>query len=584
METNLTEIIKKVRTAVLGREVRGSIADGLEYCGQISENAKADMDATAEAAKEAIDKTAEDAKNAIESNAVSVKEQLSKDIDAKAAAALESIPEEYTELDGSVKKLKEDLGNKLDNHYNTNEYVMKRTSTSSVGSHYLIKYSVSGVDYQTLKFTIPTTGTVYKIEFLDSGSGALKTIDTSMFNYGHEVFTDIPADTSEIVIEVAYEVGNNLEITLYKKIEVSVSDIASAMKTADFTSRCNLLIEENITENLQIQPYTIVSDEKYTSAFIPIKTGETLYVNYSLGTPVAYLCNSEKQKISFITLPFSNDGASRNVGYTVTTENIAYIRLSWLKSRIENKGNLFFSTNPIRFVEPERQFKEEYIPELSTGKFTNWWLLKNGDSLGDSLTGQGFFQSWARRYFGLASFANNGVGGSKLSGSDVDSTRLSMWKDERINALNADADFVTVLGGQNDGNVEIGEISKSNKDTDTYVGALNTIIDKIYARCGDDVIIILCCPFWVPSEGDDGVRFVTLGNAVKAVAQLHGLPVADFGGLCMADYNNADRYWGTDKTHPIELFYKEKIAPILIDTMESIKPIDWDKIKYYTEF
>ena len=111
METNLTEIIKKIRTAVLGREVRSSIADGLEYCGQISENAKADMDATAEAAKEAIDKTAEDAKNSIESNAASVKEQLSNDIDAKAAAALESIPEEYTELDGSVKQLKEDLRN-----------------------------------------------------------------------------------------------------------------------------------------------------------------------------------------------------------------------------------------------------------------------------------------------------------------------------------------------------------------------------------------------------------------------------------------------------------------------------------------
>jgi glycerophosphoryl diester phosphodiesterase len=111
METNLTEIIKKIRTAVLGREVRSSIADGLEYCGQISENAKADMDATAEAAKEAIDKTAEDAKNAIESNAASVKEQLSNDIDAKAAETLKTIPESYTELDGSVKQLKEDLRN-----------------------------------------------------------------------------------------------------------------------------------------------------------------------------------------------------------------------------------------------------------------------------------------------------------------------------------------------------------------------------------------------------------------------------------------------------------------------------------------
>ena len=72
MADNLNDIVKKVRTAVLGEEVRGSIADGLEYCAQYTENAKAE-------------------------------------IDAKAAAALKSIPEEYTELDGSVKQLKEDL-------------------------------------------------------------------------------------------------------------------------------------------------------------------------------------------------------------------------------------------------------------------------------------------------------------------------------------------------------------------------------------------------------------------------------------------------------------------------------------------
>lgn len=115
MATNLTDIIKKVRTALRGEEVRGSIADGLEYCGQISENAKADMEATASAAKEAMNKTASDAKTTIETSAASTKEQLSKDIDAKAAAALKSIPESYTELDGSVKQVKEDLDN-LDLH------------------------------------------------------------------------------------------------------------------------------------------------------------------------------------------------------------------------------------------------------------------------------------------------------------------------------------------------------------------------------------------------------------------------------------------------------------------------------------
>lgn len=111
MATNLTDIIKKVRTALRGEEVRGSIADGLEYCGQISENAKADMEATAAATKEAI-----------ESNAAATKEQLSKDISAKAAAALKSIPESYTELDGSVKQLKEDLG-----ELSVGDYIIKPT-------------------------------------------------------------------------------------------------------------------------------------------------------------------------------------------------------------------------------------------------------------------------------------------------------------------------------------------------------------------------------------------------------------------------------------------------------------------------
>lgn len=48
---------------------------------------------------------------ATKNNLISTSTQVQKDIDAKAAAALESIPEEYTELDGSVKQLKEDLRN-----------------------------------------------------------------------------------------------------------------------------------------------------------------------------------------------------------------------------------------------------------------------------------------------------------------------------------------------------------------------------------------------------------------------------------------------------------------------------------------
>lgn len=482
----------------------------------------------------------------------------------------------------AIKNLKEEIGEKLDNFYISNAHVIKRTSTGSIGSHYLIKYSVNFDDYQIMKFVVPSTGKTYKIEFANSQSEVLKTVDTSGFVYGSEVLLSIPLTTSEIIVEVAYEVGVNLEITLYKKININAEDVAGAMQTSVYTNYNNLLRAENITDNVEIQQYAEVINDQYVSAYIPVVNGETIYCNYSLGTPVAWLCGEDKKRITSVTLPLSNNQVSRNVGYTIVTENAKWIRLSWKKDRQGIEGALFFSNKPIRFIENDVVIKKEYVPELNTGRLNNWWYMKNGDSLGDSLTGQGYFQSWTRRFFGLNDFKNHGVGGSKLSGEDIDSTRPSMWKDVRIDALSTTADFVTVLGGQNDGNVEIGDITKTNYDTNTYVGALNTIIDKIYNHCKDGVIIILCTPFYVPAEGD-GERFVLLDEAVRGVAKLHGLPVADFGGLSTADKNTANLYWGDDKTHPTEKFYKDKIAPILINAMEQINPINWDDVNYYTE-
>lgn len=118
MALNLTEICEKIRTAIHGRDITESIASGLEYCGQISENAKADMEATA----------------------ASTKEQLSKDIDAKAAETLKTIPESYTELDGSVKQLKEDLNDvriKYTNLFKINPNVQNVTINNSSGTVYV---------------------------------------------------------------------------------------------------------------------------------------------------------------------------------------------------------------------------------------------------------------------------------------------------------------------------------------------------------------------------------------------------------------------------------------------------------------
>lgn len=217
-------------------------------------------------------------------------------------------------------------------------------------------------------------------------------------------------------------------------------------------------------------------------------------------------------------------------------------------------------------------FEHEYIKdEFIRPNIMKKWIGKNGDSLGDSLTGQGFFQTHVKELLQLNKFENHGIGGSKLSGNNVDESRPSMWQDVRINALSDDADFITVLGGQNDGDVEIGEISKSNMNTNTYIGALNVIIDKIYKKYNGEIDIILCTPFYVPSEGDEsGERQHKMRNAILELASIQSLPVADLGGLCNANKYTKNIYWGDDKTHPLERFYKEKVTPILIDVLNKI--------------
>lgn len=109
MATNLTDIIKKVRTALRGEEVRGSIADGLEYCGQVVEGERDSAKAAADRA-EAAAESAEAAATQGVLNAVDPTLTLSgKAADAKATGAavdkLEDKKADKTALDTERKRI-----------------------------------------------------------------------------------------------------------------------------------------------------------------------------------------------------------------------------------------------------------------------------------------------------------------------------------------------------------------------------------------------------------------------------------------------------------------------------------------------
>ena len=215
----------------------------------------------------------------------------------------------------------------------------------------------------------------------------------------------------------------------------------------------------------------------------------------------------------------------------------------------------------------------------------NYWFGKIGDSLGDSLTGQdgiGFtgFQSCVKKYFGLKEYYNHGVGGSKMTTPDMDETRPSMCQQSRIDLLNQNADFVTVLGGQNDGaSVEVGEISLTNINTNTYAGAVNTVIRKIYKKYNGNILIILCTPFYVPSANETAfLKAKELAECIRKLGKLWSLPVCDFAQKSRLNEGVADIYWGDDRVHPLQECHIERLSPVLIQTLKENEQIDFNSI------
>ena len=206
MATNLTDIIKKVRTALRGEEVRGSIADGLEYCGQISEDAKADMEAAA----------------------ASTKEQLSKDIDAKAAETLKSIPESYTELDWSVKQLNEELDN-TNGALNIDVGIGTNQSVPDFSPVKIIEKNVKANNTYIFTVTLSSAPTSSTYIYIKEKGTILKTVQVqglTTVTYRRKFNTD-----SKASVEISSE---NYTGTATAKIQSTATNEIDAIKTAVF--------------------------------------------------------------------------------------------------------------------------------------------------------------------------------------------------------------------------------------------------------------------------------------------------------------------------------------------------------------
>ena len=490
--------------------------------------------------------------------------------------------------------------------FNKSSYMEKITPT--INNNVCVKLdgtmNPTTPEYKSLEFDVQNKNYIYVKNFnvvkasddyclyciIDSTNGVLNVVTGENQTLNELIF--IPANGAKIRFTCATSTYANGEVFSYTNIKDVIDDKSSyeyvnnTVDKVDKIYEVDNLYDKNSTEIMKGHFLSGAGDiteraDKFVTNFMPVTENDTIYGNFM--APTYFVCyDADKTMLGADYIDTRPEGISLGNLSSISKDKLstlAYIRFS---NDLPYIDSMTITKTPTYRAREHKVLPIKNLKETNNGMI-NFWEGKIGDSLGDSLTEQGFFQRYTSMYFNLKSFSNHGVGGSKLSGADIDSSRPSMWQDSRINALKSDANFITILGGQNDGDVEIGTISKTNMDTNTYVGALNTIIDKVYTKYNGNIKIILCTPFYVPSEGDDGERFIKLDKAVIEIGRLHGLPVADFGGNCGANKYTKDLYWGTtDKTHPIEDFYRDRITPILIDTMKKIEPIDYTKCNSLT--
>ena len=161
-------------------------------------------------------------------------------------------------------------------------------------------------------------------------------------------------------------------------------------------------------------------------------------------------------------------------------------------------------------------------------------------TLGDSVTALGDWQKVVTNADNLF-FTNYGIGGSTISGTNVDSHPMN--SDVRVNAIPTDTDIVSLMGGTNDWaqSFPLGEPNSTN--VETFYGALNITIEKLQTRFSGKKIVLATMPFSKMTSYADrnwsdaytnvaGLTPQDYANAVINRANAYGLPSIDVYNGC----------------------------------------------------
>lgn len=476
--------------------------------------------------------------------AIADAEQAQKDIETKAAEALASIPEDYTELDSNVKQIKGDLTDVagtvgIEMAYSgkfveiePSEPILADTQWSTQGN------TVSSKTSSTMtagKFPV-VSGNKIKLYGLYNG--------TAIYPLG------IFVDENNVIILVVGNTDSEATIYGYKQ---------------QYTLASKEALEVTVPEGAK---YVLVNGRNKTSGTsIVCPSKAEMYVNNSEQTKVKDIEFSPlyKKKIGF-----AGDSICYGNGYV---GGYAKIIGENNEMTVQNLG--------IGSTYLEMEVAGSTVVTSVNGQRTTWTTLKNGTfdpSLVDfSLTDDyGRIRYAKREWTSKHQYEYTEVTQSEWNGTDS----LYIFRNsipERVQYFDTDCDYIIMEGGINDvlGGLYLGEVTKgftSELDTHTVLGGTEQMCRKLLARFADKklgfILIhkVLQLPFTPPPNADGTQKLYF--DKIKEVLNKYSIPVLDL-------YNKSGLNTGMDS------FLKYTLATSANPNGDGVHPNEEGYRKFY---
>lgn len=352
-----------------------------------------------------------------------------------------------------------------------------------------------------------------------------------------------------------YEIG--VPTTLEEKIDNITPNMCSFL-----TPGLNLFNKNEELQNKFLNDGIISDFDGYcVSDYIPVKKNNTYVCNKDL--PKYDLFDSEKKFIKEFAYTAGQPIVPTKDGYIV----ICYYSPTSDKHTSNEMMVCMGDTVPTDY----KSFC--YYPK-STAKYPvdfnkTWYKDKYICTFGDSNTANARWQDFMCNSL-KCTYQNCGIGGSSMAGTD----EHAMWTDFRVGQISEKTNAILIMAGTNDGasSRDIGTMSLDNADTNTFVGAYNTCLRKIYKKMGATFPVFLFTP--IPCFNTITYpRIKETANAVKEIGVMWSLPVIDAQNECGINVANKESLYASGGVH-VDYEGGKMLASLVVGVLKAHEPID----------